>query len=181
MSRDPCPHSQVDHILDSMLTRPEPVIAVQTLSHMHTIPNQYIKPLQDRPDPLAHHRDDHDLTTIPIVNMSHILSDDPSLRHTAMESVDKACREWGFFQVVDHGVSHDLMTRTLETWREFFKLPMELKQALANSPTTYAGYGSRVGVEKEAVLDWCDYYFLIMYPNASRDTSKWPSLPTSCR
>lgn len=152
---------------------------------MATIPYQYIKPLQDRPHPLVLNgrtRDDRDFnTTIPVLNLSHVFSDDPYIRQDAMEAVNKACREWGFFQIVDHGVSHQLMRKTLETWREFFKLPMELKQLHANSPVTYEGYGSRLGVEKEAALDWCDYYFLHFYPHAVRDPTKWPISPTSCR
>uniref|UniRef100_A0A7N0T610 Fe2OG dioxygenase domain-containing protein n=1 Tax=Kalanchoe fedtschenkoi TaxID=63787 RepID=A0A7N0T610_KALFE len=163
----------------TLQTWPEPVISVQTLSEsgVNTIPNRYIKPMHDRPDALA----DDTLTAIPVVNLSHIFSDDSSVRGDTMRMIDKACREWGFFQVVDHGVSHELMGRMLGSWREFFKLPVEVKQVHANSPATYEGYGSRVGVEKEAVLDWCDYFYLHFYPRSVRDPSKWPSLPASCR
>lgn len=167
-----------------MSTWPEPVIPVQTLSDMATIPSQYIKPLQDRPHPpTLKHRITNDrndfTTTIPVLNLTHVFSTDPCIRQHALAAVNNACREWGFFQIVDHGVSHQLMSNTLETWREFFKLPMELKQLHANSPVTYEGYGSRLGVEKQAVLDWCDYYFLHFYPYVVRDPKKWPIFPAS--
>lgn len=85
------------------------------------------------------------------------------------------------FQVVNHGVSHELMSRTREAWREFFHLPLEVKQGYANSPATYEGYGSRLGVEKGIKLDWSDYFFLHLLPNTMRDQNKWPKLPLECR
>jgi len=48
----------------------------------------------------------------------------------------------------------------METWRQFFHMPMEVKQQYANSPKTYEGYGSTLGIEKGVILDWSDYYFL---------------------
>ncbi|CAI0443711.1 unnamed protein product [Linum tenue] len=73
------------------------------------------------------------------------------------------------------------MDRAREAWREFFHQPMEVKQRYANSPMTYEGYGSRLGVQKGAVLDWSDYYFLHYLPPALKDHDKWPSLPSDIR
>ncbi|KAI7756333.1 hypothetical protein M8C21_025767 [Ambrosia artemisiifolia] len=98
-----------------------------------------------------------------------------------MEMVSEACREWGLFQVVNHGVREELMAATRRVWREFFSLPMEMKQEYANTPETYQGYGSRVGVEKGAKLDWSDYFFLHFLPLSLRNPSKWPANPHSCR
>nr|KYP50507.1 Leucoanthocyanidin dioxygenase [Cajanus cajan] len=56
------------------------------------------------------------------------------------------------------------MDKARETWRQFFHLPMDVKQQYANSPKTYEGYGSRLGVEKGAILDWSDYYYLHYLP-----------------
>ncbi|KAL0338183.1 UNVERIFIED_CONTAM: putative 2-oxoglutarate-dependent dioxygenase [Sesamum angustifolium] len=74
-----------------------------------------------------------------------------------------------------------MMGRAREAWREFFKLPLEEKQKYANAPSTYEGYGSRLGVEKGVSLDWSDYFFLNYLPLALRDQNKWPALPLSCR
>ncbi|KAI3788689.1 hypothetical protein L2E82_01462 [Cichorium intybus] len=87
----------------------------------------------------------------------------------------------GNCQVVNHGVSHQLMVETQNVWREFFRLTVEEKQKYANSPETYEGYGSRVGVVKGAKLDWSDYFFLNYLPVSSRDENKWPSQPSTCR
>jgi isopenicillin N synthase-like dioxygenase len=68
-----------------------------------------------------------------------------------------------------------------DAWREFFDLPMEEKKLYANSPVTYEGYGSRLGVEKGATLDWSDYYYLNLLPNDMKNLEKWPEMPHHLR
>ncbi|KAM1094937.1 hypothetical protein ACFX2B_009747 [Malus domestica] len=162
---------------------PEPIVRVQSLaeSGITAIPELYIKPPSKRPSPpnTNNHRD-ADLN-IPVIDLQDLLSDKRSLRESTMRSISSACREWGFFQVVNHGVSHELMKRARDTWREFFGQPLEVKQGYSNKPNTYEGYGSRLGVEKGAILDWSDYYFLHYMPPQLRNHHKWPALPSSCR
>ncbi|GKV06031.1 hypothetical protein SLEP1_g17968 [Rubroshorea leprosula] len=162
---------------------PEPIVRVQSLaeSGIRTIPERYIKPISDRPftndTPLLTNKHEN----IPLIDLQHLLSNDRTLRSQTLSSISKACREWGFFQVVNHGISPELMRSALEVWRDFFNLPLELKQEYANEPRTYEGYGSRLGVEKGAVLDWSDYFFLHYLPTSLRKESKWPALPPSLR
>ncbi|XP_075507901.1 jasmonate-induced oxygenase 1-like [Primulina tabacum] len=168
--------------MNHLVSWPEPVIRVQHLSDsgIRIIPERYVKKPQERPnfdEPVSGKIH----IEIPVIDMNDLYSDDASLRCKTASLVGYACREWGFFQVVNHGVSQELMARTQEAWREFFKLPMEEKQKLANSPSTYEGYGSRIGVEKGISLDWSDYFFLHYLPLGLRDQNKWPSLPISCR
>lgn len=160
---------------------PEPIVRVQSLSDsgIKTIPDRYVKKPTDRPSlslstPMANH------TNIPIIDLQHLFSDQPRLRSATVAAVGKACKEWGFFQVVNHGVSHQLMSETREAWRTFFNLPVEEKLAYANTPKTYEGYGSRLGTEKGAKLDWSDYFFLHFLPTNLKDQNKWPKFPTSC-
>lgn len=164
---------------------PEPIVRVQALSEsgIKSIPERYIKPSLQRPNSVKHgdrHFDDSQIN-IPLVDLQSIYSNDESVRNETLSCISNACRDWGFFQVVNHGVSPELMKQTRELWREFFNLPLELKQEYANSPTTYEGYGSRLGVEKGAKLDWSDYFFLHFMPHSLRNPNKWPALPPSCR
>ena len=82
---------------------------------------------------------------------------------------------------MNHGVGIDSVKRMREAWRVFFDLPMEEKKLYANSPVTYEGYGSRLGVEKGATLDWSDYYFLNLLPNDMKNLEKWPEMPRHLR
>ncbi|KAK7320595.1 hypothetical protein VNO77_30217 [Canavalia gladiata] len=155
---------------------PEPIVRVQSLSEtcIDSIPQRYIKPPSDRPSPSAIE------ANIPIIDLLGLYGD-PDVRASTLNQISEACHHWGFFQIVNHGVSPHLMDMARENWRHFFHLPMEVKQQYANSPKTYEGYGSRLGVEKGAILDWSDYYYLHYLPLSLKDYNKWPSLPPSCR
>ena len=113
--------------------------------------------------------------SIPILDMSMLGEAKfvSELRH--------ACQTWGFFQIVNHGVSSSILRDMSALSRAFFHLPMSEKQVYSNNPVSYEGYGSRVGVRKDAVLDWGDYYFLKVFPVNDRNPSKWPSNPPHWR
>ncbi|CAN8317055.1 unnamed protein product [Cochlearia groenlandica] len=157
---------------------PEPIVSVQALSQtgLTTVPNRYIKPAHQRPVINNSNQTDARDMEIPVVDMSHDNNEEEKLKR-----VGRACKEWGFFQVVNHGVSHELMERVRVAWREFFELPLEEKRKYANTPDTYEGYGSRLGVVKDAKLDWSDYFYLNYLPCSIRDSSKWPSQPPKIR
>ncbi|KAE9465191.1 hypothetical protein C3L33_02901, partial [Rhododendron williamsianum] len=122
---------------------PEPIIRVQSLSDsgIPIIPDRFIKPPPDRPVTNTAVNE----VNIPLIDLKGLFGDDSSLKATTLDQISQACREWGFFQVINHGVSPRLMDLARDVWRDFFHQPMEEKQAYANSPRTYEGYGSRLG------------------------------------
>eukprot|EP01018_Ginkgo_biloba_P034114 Gb_05058 [translate_table: standard] len=61
---------------------------------------------------------------IPIISLSGI---DGEERGRVREEVKAACEEWGIFQVVNHGVSNDLLDRMSRLSTDFFALPPEEK------------------------------------------------------
>lgn len=96
--------------------------------------------------------------TIATIDVSACL--DPSTTQEAREkviaAVKSACSEYGFFQVVGHGVPLTLQHQIIESCRTFFDLPLEEKQALSlkNSPSK-RGY-ERIGeqtLEADALPD----------------------------
>ncbi|KAG1339094.1 putative 2-oxoglutarate-dependent dioxygenase [Cocos nucifera] len=155
---------------------PEPVVPVQSLADATVIPDRYVKPPSERPATIQ----DASVDMIPTVDLGGLTSGEAE-REATMRAISDACREWGFFQVVNHGVSPEVMRRAREVWREFFHLPLEEKQAFANSPKTFEGYGSRLGIQKGACLDWGDYFFLHLRPESIKNHDKWPALPASLR
>ncbi|KAF9676938.1 hypothetical protein SADUNF_Sadunf08G0055300 [Salix dunnii] len=159
---------------------PEPIVRVQSLSEsgIPLIPDRYVKPPLERPSINSTTLVD---VNIPVIDLVGLNGDDRALRATILDQISIACREWGFFQVINHGVSHQLMDGAREAWRQFFHSPMDVKQAYANTPKTYEGYGSRLGVEKGAILDWSDYYFLHYLPSPLKDCNKWPTIPADFR
>ncbi|GKV21993.1 hypothetical protein SLEP1_g31902 [Rubroshorea leprosula] len=147
---------------------PEPVVRVQSLSEsgLQTIPERYVKPLSDRPlmintSPLTIIEEN-----IPIIDLQHLFSNDWAIRAKTLSSISRACQEWGFFQVVNHGVNPELMRRIRELWREFFNQPLEVKQEYANDPSTYEGYGSRLGVLSNAIYKSVEHRVIV---NSAKD------------
>lgn len=165
---------------------PEPVVRVQSLSEsgIRQIPHRYVKPASHRPSVKNNNVSSSSSPTeanIPVIDFQNAFSDNQTLRLETLKSISLACSKWGFFQIVNHGVRPELLKSVREVWREFFNQPLEVKQEYANSPDTYEGYGSRLGVEKGASLDWSDYFFLHYMPVLLRNHSKWPRVPASCR
>ncbi|KAI0531242.1 hypothetical protein KFK09_000795 [Dendrobium nobile] len=154
----------------------DPIVRVQTLSEsgLNFIPNNYIKPFVDRPD------SDNavDDINLPVIDIGGLVNGSIESSEMTMLAISNACKEWGFFQVVNHGVSGELIRKMKDMWREFFHLPMEEKTTYANLPTTFEGYGSRLGVKRDAILDWGDYFFLQLFPESVRSHDKWPKVPT---
>src|SRR5580765_4794349 len=48
-------------------------------------------------------------------------------------AIDAACRDWGFFQVVGHGIDATLFDAVLGQMRAFFAQPRDAKHAVSRS------------------------------------------------
>ncbi|KAH0995280.1 hypothetical protein GBA52_019144 [Prunus armeniaca] len=85
---------------------PEPIVRVQSLaeSGITAIPDLYIKPPSKRPSLLPANCNQAEVeVNIPVIDLQNLLNQEESLRETTLRSISSACREWGFFQVVNHG------------------------------------------------------------------------------
>ncbi|XP_068666715.1 jasmonate-induced oxygenase 2-like [Aristolochia californica] len=152
---------------------PEPIQRVQELAELglKSLPPRYVRPLQVTASAAT-------VSPVPVVDLSAFSSGDDNLRRKCMQTLSSACREWGLFQVVNHGVPRELLASTMAVSRDFFSLPMEEKLKYANDPVSYQGYGSRLGVQKDIKLDWGDYFFHYLHPVSTRkDYQKWPRHP----
>ncbi|EFJ24858.1 2-oxoglutarate, iron(II)-dependent oxygenase [Selaginella moellendorffii] len=143
------------------------VPAVQSLVENGTahVPQRFVRPIHDRPSKFS----SPDLDDIPVINASQ-LSDKIEL-----QKLDNACREWGFFQLTDHGIPRALMQSARGVIREFFRLPQEEKESYTASSTKLRreGYGRYFLPSKDTVLDWGDVFFHALPPVAL----PWPVHP----
>ncbi|KAG6544973.1 hypothetical protein Mapa_013665 [Marchantia paleacea] len=62
---------------------------------------------------------------VPVIDLAGIQG---AVLKSVSEQIAKACDEWGFFQIINHGVDLSLMERIQEVYKEFFYLPAEEKQ-----------------------------------------------------
>ncbi len=78
---------------------------------------------------------------VPIIDISELLIDSSSpASASAIEAIANACRTWGFFQVVNHGISSDLIERVWRQTRDLFALPQQAKQSILRSRDNPWGY-----------------------------------------
>jgi isopenicillin N synthase-like dioxygenase len=72
--------------------------------------------------------------SVPVIDIGRL--HDPE----TLAAVHTACREWGFFQVVNHGIQRDTIDGILARAREFFGQPMEAKREISRSAENSWGF-----------------------------------------
>ncbi|KAJ6804459.1 S-norcoclaurine synthase 1-like [Iris pallida] len=91
------------------------------------IPERYVRP-EAEADPVA---DDGEGVRLPVIDLGQAqLSPEESAK------LGLACEEWGFFQLINHGVPTELIENIKMDIVEFFKLPIEEKEHLHKYQTT---------------------------------------------
>ena len=84
-------------------------------------------------------------------------------------------------QLINHGVAEAVVEKMKADVQEFFKLPLEQKNAYAKQPNAMDGYGQNLVVSEDQKLDWADMLFLQTLPTPERKRRFWPEEPTSFR
>ncbi|KAK2995940.1 hypothetical protein RJ640_003732 [Escallonia rubra] len=93
-------------------------------------------------------------SSIPTVDLSPFFIDgNEDGKKAAMEVISRACSEFGFFQIVNHGIPDDLMLKAFELSKKFFSCPVEekLKFSPELGAPVPAGYNNLDG-KKEYLL-----------------------------
>ncbi|KAK4405587.1 protein SRG1 [Sesamum angolense] len=89
-----------------------------------------------------------------------------------------SCKEWGFFQVINHGIDLELLERIEKVAMEFFMMPLEEKQKYPMIPGTVQGYGQAFVFSEDQKLDWCNMFALGLEPHCVRNPKLWPTKPS---
>ncbi|HMB73042.1 MAG TPA: 2-oxoglutarate and iron-dependent oxygenase domain-containing protein, partial [Gammaproteobacteria bacterium] len=111
-------------------------------------------------------------TTIPVVDIDRI--GDPD----TLDALDEACREWGFFQIVNHGIDEDVLAEILAHARAFFRLPLEEKRAISRTAENSWGF-----FDNELTKNTRDWKQIFDYGPQEGDARRpqWPAtLPDFC-
>ncbi|KAF8408086.1 hypothetical protein HHK36_007227 [Tetracentron sinense] len=105
--------------------------------------------------------------SIPTVDLSPFFNEgvDQDGKKKAMEIIAKACSDYAFFQVVNHGVPLSLMTRALELSKTFFELPIEEK--LQSSPCSGGPRPLPAGYNRPEHSAEKNEYLVIIPPGSS--------------
>ncbi|PIA25567.1 hypothetical protein AQUCO_11100022v1 [Aquilegia coerulea] len=163
------------------------VPSVQELAkkNMVEVPPRYIRSEDQEDHPVGLDLNDVDLTsslpTVPVIDMKRLLFNDDSVKESELEKLHSACKHWGFFQVVNHGVSSLLIEKIKSEIQEFFNLSYEEKKKLWQQPGDHQGFGQLFVVSEEQKLDWSDMFYITTLPTILRDTTLFEKIPLPVR
>ncbi|CAI0409265.1 unnamed protein product, partial [Linum tenue] len=148
----------------------------QLASSSKDVPIRYIRPELEL-DQVSNDEN----SQIPVIDMSKLgggLDDDDDSESAKLHS---ACKNWGFFQVMNHGVAEELIRKMKVDVQEFFSQPLQEKMVCAQLPNDIEGYGQAFVVSEEQKLDWGDMLFILTRPVDGRRMKFWPRIPSSFR
>uniref|UniRef100_K7MT66 Non-haem dioxygenase N-terminal domain-containing protein n=1 Tax=Glycine max TaxID=3847 RepID=K7MT66_SOYBN len=114
----------------------------------------------------------HLSSEIPVIDLSLL-----SNRNTKeLLKLDIACKDWGFFQILNHCVQKELL-KMKDASSEFYNLPIEEKNKNAMTSNEIQGYGKGYLVSEEQTLDRSDVLMLHIYSTRYRKLQFWPKIP----
>ncbi|CAI0438254.1 unnamed protein product [Linum tenue] len=116
---------------------------------------------------------------VPVIDMSKLVGgcDDED----ELAKLHSASRDWGFFQVINHGVPDKVILKMKADIQEFFSRPLQEKMECAQLPSDIQGYGQAFVVSVEQKLDWGDMLYILAQPQDVRNMRFWPRVPSSFR
>jgi flavonol synthase len=97
--------------------------------------------------------------------------------------IAEAAREWGLFQVVNHGVPASAVAELQRVGRGFFALPQEEKERHVMDPASgkIEGYGTKLQRDLYGKKTWNDSFFHVVAPPAMVNHGVWPERPAGYR
>ncbi|XP_065857213.1 jasmonate-induced oxygenase 2-like [Euphorbia lathyris] len=114
---------------------------------------------------------------IPLIDLSDLSND-------IVKKVGDACRDWGFFQVINHGVPLEKRDQIFKASREFFGQKLEDKNKVRRSEKEVMGYYDTEHTKN--VRDWKEVFDFTMeiptlFPSSHQVYNQWPPYPPQLR
>ncbi|KAK3011289.1 hypothetical protein RJ639_011464 [Escallonia herrerae] len=79
------------------------------------------------------------LPTMPVVDLNSLIVRET--KDSELERLHGVCKEWGMFQLVNHGVSISLVEKLKSEVKNFYKIPLEERMSYKIRPAEFEGYG----------------------------------------
>ncbi|KAA8550769.1 hypothetical protein F0562_002453 [Nyssa sinensis] len=147
---------------------------ISSRCNLQSVPESYILPPERRPGelivPLCN--------TIPVIDLHGEFGCN---RSELIQQIIKSSQEFGFFQLVNHGVSVELMRDVLIVAKKFFELPAEDKASLySEDPKQCCRLYTSIDYATEKVHFWRDNLRHPCHPLKDH-LHHWPQKPTQYR
>uniref|UniRef100_A0A0A9DI54 Non-haem dioxygenase N-terminal domain-containing protein n=1 Tax=Arundo donax TaxID=35708 RepID=A0A0A9DI54_ARUDO len=149
--------------------------AVSVFADSAQIPEKYIR-TEEVLDGVIVGEDE--IYELPVVDMARLL--DPKSSALEIAKLGSACRNWGFFQLTNHGVDKAVVQHMKDNTVQFFSLPLESKKTVAVRRNGFEGFGHHYSRASDK-LDWAESVILITQPVQDRNMELWPTNPPTFR
>nr|A0A4D6Q440.1 RecName: Full=Flavonol synthase 1; Short=CcFLS1 [Crocosmia x crocosmiiflora]QCF41219.1 flavonol synthase [Crocosmia x crocosmiiflora] len=149
----------------------ERVQAIASLGQkLDTIPSEFIRSEHEQPGKTTF---DGPIPEIPVIDLGD--------KDGIVGAVAEAAREWGLFQIINHGIPVEVIKELQRVGKEFFELPQEEKEVYAMDMVTMEGYGTKLQKETEGKKAWVDHLFHNIWPESRINYNFWPQNPPDYR
>ncbi|KAI3931557.1 hypothetical protein MKW92_011159 [Papaver armeniacum] len=125
--------------------------------------------------------------SVPVIDLQKLLSLETIIGDLELDKLDSACKQWGFFQVVNHGVDTLLVEKLKSEIQGFFNLPtskatcMDEKRKFWQEEGDTEGFGQNFIQSEDQKLDWGDKFSMFTLPKHTRNPRLLPKLPLPLR
>ncbi|XP_070051554.1 protein SRG1-like isoform X2 [Nicotiana tomentosiformis] len=153
------------------------VPSVQELAkeHLTNIPARYVRPEQES----QAISDEAVGPIVPVIDLKKLISGDSM--DSELQKLHSTCQQWGFLQVINHGVTPSILENFKREVIQLFRLPMEEKKKLWQQEDNHEGFGQLFVVSDEQKLDWSDMFYLTTLPPHIRQMDLFQKLPSNLR
>jgi isopenicillin N synthase-like dioxygenase len=129
---------------------------------------------------------------VPVVDIAALArTGDAEGRALIVQTIAAAAHDWGFFQVVNHGVPADLIQRVWSETHRFFALPRNIKLEITRTKENPRGYYDRELTKNKRDLKEVFDFAGVLHPELPEDhpdnraavdgTNQWPDALPSFR
>lgn len=105
-------------------------------------------------------------TNLPVIDIADLE------RADTLDAIDAACRDWGFFQIVGHGIDEPLIAALRGQMRAFFAQPLATKRRISRTAENPWGFFDRELTKRTP--DWKQVYDYGP-PDGAVIAAQWPA------
>ena len=144
-----------------------------------SIPRIFVHPPESVSDTVKKPEDSQPPISIPVIDLFGVnsLSDRPKI----VDQIKRAAKEWGFFQVINHGIPLSVQNDTVSAVKAFFDLPVDAKAKHYKRLAGERGvtHASNFDLFRSAAASWRDSLQVRQLPEgAEEEAAVAEELPT---